>query len=142
MTDQTLKACQFCGSETAPVLLVYSRANHVYCGSLRGGCGARGPYKSAPQEAIEAWNKRADQAEELAALRAFAKAVMDCWPDGWGIEGDALQHIATAHGMLIPEIRTDPCGDACRCAEHVLAKEWTDGVVCYRKTALLTGVEK
>ena len=83
-----------------------------------------------------------DQSKELAALRAFAKAVMDCWPDGWGIEGDELQHIATEHGMLIPEIRTDPCGDACRCADRVLPKEWIDGVVCYRKTALLTGVEK
>ena len=120
-----------------------SVSNHVECARpYAGGCGTRGPYKSFPQEAIEAWNKRADQAEELAALRAFAQAVMDCWPDGWGIEGDDLQHIATEHGMLVPEIRNSPCADGCRCAEHVLTKEWTDGVVCYRKTALLTGSEQ
>ena len=83
--------------------------------------------------------RRADQSKALAALRAFAQAVMDCWPDGWGIEGDDLQRIATEHGMLRPEIRHDPCGDSCRCADHVLQKEWIDGVVCYRKTSLLTG---
>jgi len=142
MTDQPLKPCPFCGSESAPTLIMRSVSNHAECNYADGGCGARGPYKSFPQEAIDAWNKRAYQSKELGALRAFAKAVMDCWPDGWGIEGDELQHIATEHGMLIPEIKTDPCGDACRCAEHVLPKEWTDGVVCYRKTALLTGVEK
>ena len=140
MTDQPLKPCPFCGSATAPTLIMRSVSHHVECARpAAGGCGTRGPYKSFPQEAIDAWNKRAYQSKELGALRAFAKAVMDCWPDGWGIEGDELQHIATEHGMLIPEIRTDPCGDACRCAERVLPKEWTDGVVCYRKTALLTG---
>jgi hypothetical protein len=107
-----------------------------------GGCDSKSGVATTEDEAIAAWNKRADQSKELAALRAFAKAVMDCWPDGWGIEGDELQHIATEHGMLVPEIRNSPCADGCRCAEHVLTKEWTDGVVCYRKTALLTGVDK
>lgn len=139
MTDQPLKPCPFCGSATAPTLIMRSVSHHVECARpAAGGCGTRGPYKSFPQDAIDAWNKRAYQSKELGALRAFAKAVMDCWPDGRGIEGDELQHIATEHGMLIPEIRTDPCGDACRCAERVLRM----GVVCYRKTALLTGVEK
>nr|MBP9805624.1 hypothetical protein [Accumulibacter sp.] len=132
-----------CDVIDAPTLIMRSVSNHVECARpYAGGCGTRGPYKSFPQEAIDAWNKRADQSKELDALRAFAQAVMDCWPDGWGIEGDDLQHIATEHGMLVPEIRNSPCADACRCAEHVLPKEWTDGVVCYRKTALLTGVEK
>ena len=27
-------------------------------------------------------------------------------------------------------------------ALHVLQKEWIDGVVCYRKTALLTGADQ
>ena len=95
------------------------------------------------EAARTAWNKRADQSKALAALRAFAQAVMDCWPDGWGIEGDDLQRIATEHGMLRPEIRHDPCGDSCRCADHVLQKEeWIDGVVCYRKTSLLTGEDQ
>ena len=139
MNEQTLKPCPFCGSATAPTLIMRSVSHHVECNYADGGCGARGPYKSFPQEALAAWNKRADQSKELDALRAFAQAVMDCWSDGWGIEGDDLQHIATEHGMLVPEIRNSPCADGCRCAEHVLPKEWTDGVVCYRKTALLTG---
>ena len=85
---------------------------------------------------------RIAEREACAALRSFAQAVMDCWPDGWGIEGDDLQRIATEHGMLRPEIRNEPCGDGCRCADHVLPNEWRDGVVCYRKTALLTGADK
>ena len=141
MTDQPLKPCPFCGSATAPKVSSYC-GFVVRCRAITGGCGAETGRFRDPSEAIAAWNKRADQSKELDALRAFAQAVMDCWPDGWGIEGDDLQHIATEHGMLVPEIRNSPCADGCRCAEHVLTKEWTDGVVCYRKTALLTGVEK
>ena len=143
MTDKTLKPCPFCWSATAPIpVRIAPTMVTVRCKLNMGGCDSKSGVAPTEDEAIAAWNKRADQAEELAALRSFALAVMDCWPDGWGIEGDELQHIATEHGMLIPEIRTDPCGDACRCAERVLPKEWIDGVVCYRKTALLTGVEK
>ena len=143
MTDQPLKPCPFCGSETAPMpVRIAPTMVTVRCKPNMGGCDSESGVATTEYEAIAAWNKRADQSKELAALRAFAKAVMDCWPDGWGIEGDDLQHIATEHGMLVPEIRNSPCADGCRCAEHVLPKEWTDGVVCYRKTALLTGVEK
>jgi len=61
MTDQPIKPCPFCGSETAPTLIMRSVSNHVECvrGYEQRGCGARGPYKSAPQDAIAAWNKRA-----------------------------------------------------------------------------------
>ena len=143
MTDQPLKPCPFCGSATAPIpVRIAPTMVTVRCKLNMGGCDSKSGVATTEDEAIAAWNKRADQSKELAALRAFAKAVMDCWPDGWGIEGDELQRIATEHGMLIPEIMTNPCCDACRCAERVLPKEWIDGVVCYRKTALLTGVEK
>jgi len=141
--EQTLKPCPFCGSETAPTIIQIGSALHVRCGLESGGCASSGPTAFYSAEAARtAWNKRADKSKELAALRAFAQAVMDCWPDGWGIEGDELQHIAAEHGMLRPEIRHEPCGDGCRCADHVLPKEWTDGVVCYRKTALLTGADQ
>lgn len=47
-------------------------------------------------------------------LRAFAREVMESWPDG-GIEGDDLPEIAVKHGMLAPEIRHEPCGEWCQC---------------------------
>jgi Lar family restriction alleviation protein len=60
VTDQPLKPCPFCGSATAPTLIMRSVSNHVECARpYAGGCGTRGPYKSDPQEAIAAWNKRA-----------------------------------------------------------------------------------
>ena len=140
--SEKLKPCPFCGSESAPKIIVYYKSAYVSCDIDDGGCGAE--FDSLPGEhaAIAAWKKRADQAKELAALRAFAQEVMDCWPDGWGIDGDDLQCIATEHGMLRPEIRNEPCGDGCRCADLVLPAEWNDGVVCYRQTALLTGADQ
>lgn len=58
MSEQTLKPCPFCGSATAPTLIMRSVSHHVECNYADGGCGTRGPYKSFPQEAIDAWNKR------------------------------------------------------------------------------------
>lgn len=80
----------------------------------------------------------AEKDEELAALRAFALAVMACWPEGAPDGGD-LQAIAEKHGMLKPETRHEPCGEGCNCAEIADAQEWSFGVVCYRKTLLLMG---
>ena len=73
-------------------------------------------------------------------LRAFAREVMESWPDG-GIEGDDLQEIACRHGMLAPEIRHEPCGEWCQCngIGGYDGDDWQRGVECYRRTALLTG---
>ena len=143
MTDQPLKPCPFCGSETAPMpVRIAPTMVTVRCKPNMGGCDSESGVATTEYEAIAAWNKRADQSKELAALRAFAKAVMDCWPDGWGIEGDELQHIATEHGMLVPEIRNSPCADGCRCAERVLPKEWIDDIRQDRKSVLEGGGEK
>lgn len=76
--------------------------------------------------------------EEIAALRAFALAVMEVWPMG-DLDGGALQEIAEKHGMLKPETRHEPCGEVCSCNEYADPHEWEDGVVCYRKTPLLKG---
>ena len=75
---------------------------------------------------------------ERDSLRAFAKAVMECWPMG-DLDGDILQDAAVAHGLLVPETRHEPCGEGCNCAENADAQEWSFGVVCYRKTPLLKG---
>jgi Lar family restriction alleviation protein len=83
--------------------------------------------------------KRLGEAQqENATLRAFAQAVMEVWPMG-DLDGGDLQEIATKHGMLKPETRNAPCGEACSCNEYADPYEWEDGVVCYRKTALLLG---
>ena len=73
-------------------------------------------------------------------LRAFAKAIMEAWPEG-GIEGDDLQEIALKHGMLAPDTRFEPCGEWCQCngIGGYDSDGWQRGVTCYRRTALLTG---
>ena len=73
-------------------------------------------------------------------LRAFAREVMEAWPDG-GIEGDDLQEIAHRHGMLAPETLFEPCGEWCKCnrMNGLDSDDWKGGVECYRRTALLTG---
>lgn len=54
---------------------------------------------------------------ERDALRAFAQAVMECWPMG-DLDGGTLQDAAVAHGLLIPETRHEPCAEGCNCAEN------------------------
>jgi hypothetical protein len=63
---------------------------------------------------------------------------MQAWPEG-GIEGDDLQRIAVRHGLLTPQIRHEPCGETCLCAEVLDPSDWEAGARCYRKTPLLTG---
>lgn len=79
-------------------------------------------------------------ADEKEKLRAFAREVMEAWPEG-GIEGDDLQEIACRHGMLEPEMRFEPCGEWCNCQNlnGLDSDDWKGGVECYRRTALLTG---
>ena len=78
--------------------------------------------------------------EDTNKLRAFASAIMEAWPEG-GIEGDDLQEIALKHGMLAPEIRSEPCGEWCKCNDigGYDSDDWKRGVECYRRTALLSG---
>ena len=61
---------------------------------------------------------------------------MAAWPDG-DVDGGALQEMAVAHGLLVPETRTEPCGDACECAGYYDQAEMVDGVTCYRRGPLL-----
>lgn len=75
---------------------------------------------------------------DLDALRAFAQDVMEAWPMG-DVDGGDLQSIATKHGLLKPEVRREPCGEVCDCADYAAVREFADGVTCYRKTPLLLG---
>lgn len=75
---------------------------------------------------------------DLEKLRRFAQRVMENWPEG-GIDGGGLQEIAIECGLLMAKDPppTSPCGDNCTCADVVDADEWAEGVLCYRRTALL-----
>ena len=75
---------------------------------------------------------------ERDALRAFAQDVMRSWPEGY-IQGDTLQESAEKAGLIAPKTVHGPCGDGCECRWHCSNDDFRDGVICYRKTALLMG---
>lgn len=77
--------------------------------------------------------------KEIAQLRAFAQEIMECWPMG-DLDGGTLQEAAEKHGLLKPEIRHEPCiKEGCVCVDYADEQEFKNGVICYRKTALLLG---
>lgn len=71
--------------------------------------------------------------EQCSRLRQFAQAVLKEWPEGAPDPWD-LQDLASAAGLLRPETRREPCGEECNCAGYD-----DFPLVCYRRTALLTG---
>ena len=88
----------------------------------------------------EQTDQNIEQPEELARLRSFALDVMETWPRG-DLEGGELQDLAVKHGLLVPETRYAPCGEECFCAEDVFVEDFEDGVICYRRAALLVADE-
>jgi hypothetical protein len=77
---------------------------------------------------------------EIEQLRAFAQEIMDHWPES-GVDGDDLQNIAEKHGLIESTIKYDPCGEGCSCSEYASKAEFKAGVVCFKRTKLLTGDE-
>lgn len=77
--------------------------------------------------------------EDRDALRAFARGCLDDWPDV-GVDGFELQELATKTGLLEAVTVTAPCGENCNCIEYHGIDGFADGVICYRKTELLRGV--
>lgn len=80
-----------------------------------------------------------DATAEVQALRAFARGCLDDWPDV-GMDGFDFQELATKTGLLEPVTVTAPCNEYCNCIEYHGLDGFSDGVICYRKTALLRGV--
>lgn len=70
---------------------------------------------------------------EIQKMKAFINALLDeYYPECGDIDGASFQDIAEEKGILIPEIRYQPCGESCVCAEVVYSEEWKDGFKCYR----------
>lgn len=78
---------------------------------------------------------------DVRRLREFAQAVLAEWPHDAGLDGFELQDLAVAHGLLAPAspAPTSPCGESCTCVEYHDPENWASGVICFRRTALLTG---
>lgn len=81
---------------------------------------------------------------ERDALRAFAQDLTKEWPDEIGMDGFDLQDLLVKHGLIAEKCPkpTKPCAQgegACNCASYYAPDEWAGGVVCYRRTALLSG---
>ncbi len=76
---------------------------------------------------------------ENARLREFANAMIELadWPEGGDIDGFDFQDTAVKHGILIPEQRSEPCGEDCNCNAYYSDEEWKEGVTCYRLAAAL-----
>ena len=119
MSDTTIHRCKHLQS----VQLVYPALSSSYV------C----PWCTIEQYATEISALKA-QCEKL---RAFANAVMDCWPDG-DVDGGFLQEEAIHHGLLAPHEVTEPCNpDGCQCAEYGDFPQ-----ICYRRTSILDAVGK
>lgn len=66
-------------------------------------------------------------------MKAFIRDLFDeYYPDMGDIGGDVLQDLAEKHGILLPEIRHEPCGEFCNCAQVCSDEEFEEGVKCYR----------
>lgn len=76
---------------------------------------------------------------ERDALKAFARELIELsdWPDGGDIDGFDFQDAAVKHGILIPEQRSEPCGEDCSCNAYYSDEEWKEGITCYRLAAAL-----
>ena len=80
------------------------------------------------QAGIETWSQAPNAC-------AFAQEVLEASSGlQYGIDGDEIQQMAAKHGLLVASKPTEPCGEACRCAEDWGGADFAAGrVVCYRR---------
>lgn len=65
-------------------------------------------------------------------LREFCQQILELVAEGHDANGGYLQELAVAHGLLKEVTKTEPCGEACLCAEV------TDfPTTCYERTEIV-----
>ena len=65
-------------------------------------------------------------------MLAFIRDLFDdFYPECGDIDGGTLQDLAEKHGILVPEIRHEPCEDECNCSELNYDEDWKNGVSCF-----------
>lgn len=94
-------------------------------------------------EANEEIRRLTEQRDKLAA---FAREILEVWPDGDDLDGGDIQRIAVKHGLLIGQTVHAPCnnGDpdkACACYEYHYDQEFEGGLTCYRRADMVKGGE-
>ena len=79
--------------------------------------------------------------EKQPDFKKFAQKMFELsdWPEGGDIDGFDFQEAAVECGLLLPETRTQPCGEDCFCEEY--HGDMKDGVTCYRKSQALRDEE-
>jgi hypothetical protein len=66
-------------------------------------------------------------------MKAFINALLEeYYPECGDIDGGTFQDLAEKHGILVKEIRHEPCDEFCNCAQVVYDEEWQEGVECFR----------
>ena len=72
-------------------------------------------------------------------MQGFIMKLLDeFYPECADIDGGTFQDLAEEHGILVSEVRHEPCGEFCNCNTMVYDEEWTDGVSCYHAADWLT----
>jgi len=76
----------------------------------------------------------------LKNLIGFANAIFEAveWPDGLELDAGEFEEIAVKYGLLLPEIRHEPCSEFCPCTEVCNEEDWKRGVTCNRKAEWLS----
>lgn len=65
-------------------------------------------------------------------LALFALKILEEFPDLSDLDGFEIQDLAEKYGLLIPEIKHEPCSDElCSCRELYSAEEFKEGVRCF-----------
>jgi hypothetical protein len=76
--------------------------------------------------------KLTESEKDVLPLQIFMDSVFGEFPEHGDVDGFTLQDIAESCGLLVPETRTERCGEYCACVdvglEDMLTKSWA----CYR----------
>lgn len=70
--------------------------------------------------------------DDLLPLQIFMDSVFGEFPEHGDVDGFTLQDIAESCGLLVPEKRSEACGENCTCVTYVDSAGFTKDWTCYR----------